>query len=77
MQRRAVELGLGGWVRNLRDGGVEAVFAGPAERVARMVADCRSGPSVAQVARVDVRDASDEDLSRTRASERFSVLSTA
>lgn len=77
VQRRAVELGLGGWVRNLRDGEVEAVFCGPDERVARMIEHCREGPAHAHVTRADVRDASDDELLRTRAGERFSVLSTA
>src|SRR3954447_6013019 len=42
-------LGLGGWVRNLGDGRVEAVFEGPAAEVAQAVAWCRHGPSGAQV----------------------------
>jgi acylphosphatase len=45
-------LGLGGWVRNLGDGRVEAVFEGPAAEVARAVAWCRRGPSGAWVAEV-------------------------
>jgi acylphosphatase len=46
-------LGLGGWVRNLGDGRVEAVFEGPAAEVARAVAWCRRGPSGAWVANVE------------------------
>ena len=49
----AEQLGLGGWVRNLGDGRVEAVFEGPAAEVARAVAWCRHGPSGAWVS--DVR----------------------
>jgi acylphosphatase len=52
-QRTAVELGLSGWVRNLRDGSVEAVFEGPAENVAKMVARCATGPRGASVSRVE------------------------
>lgn len=44
---------LGGWVRNLGDGRVEAVFEGPAAEVARVVAWCRSGPPGAWVADVE------------------------
>ncbi|CAA7619709.1 acylphosphatase [Magnetospirillum sp. UT-4] len=44
--------GLDGWVRNLSDGRVEAVFSGPAERVDRMVQACRAGPPAADVKRV-------------------------
>ena len=49
---QAEALGLSGWVRNRRDGSVEAVFAGPAEVVRRMVAGCREGPAAARVTRV-------------------------
>ena len=49
---RARALGLSGWVRNRRDGSVEAVFAGPAEVVRSMVADCHDGPPAARVTRV-------------------------
>ena len=44
--------GLDGWVRNRRDGSVEAVFAGPPERVDDMVRACHSGPDAAQVSNV-------------------------
>lgn len=50
----ATRLGLDGWVRNRRDGRVEAVFAGPAETVERMLAACRSGPAAARVEAVDI-----------------------
>jgi acylphosphatase len=46
---RAASLGLTGWVRNRRDGRVEAVFEGPIEKVSRMVAWCRRGPASARV----------------------------
>jgi len=45
---------LGGFVRNLPDGRVEAVFEGPDEAVDAMVAWCRRGPRYARVVRVDV-----------------------
>jgi acylphosphatase len=48
-RRTAQELGLAGWVRNLPDGGVEAVFEGPAEGVAHAVAWARVGPTRALV----------------------------
>jgi acylphosphatase len=40
---------LEGWVRNRRDGSVEALFAGPEDVVSEMVARCRRGPSSARV----------------------------
>jgi acylphosphatase len=46
--------GLDGWVRNLRDGRVEAVFAGPAARVDDMLAACRQGPPAAEVEDVSI-----------------------
>jgi acylphosphatase len=49
---QAGRLGLGGWVRNLGDGRVEAVFEGPAAEVAQAVAWCRRGPSGAWVSEV-------------------------
>ena len=51
--RRARELGLRGWVRNCRDGTVEAALFGEAEAVRAMVARCRRGPPIARVEAVD------------------------
>jgi acylphosphatase len=44
-----------GWVRNLRDGRVEAVFEGEREQVEEMVKFCREGPPGARVTDVDVK----------------------
>jgi acylphosphatase len=52
--RRAAELGLSGWVRNLPDGRVEAVFEGPKPSVDSLVAWCHEGPPFAAVDGVDV-----------------------
>ncbi len=49
---RAEALGLTGWVRNRRDGMVEAVLAGPAVTVEAMLAECGVGPRAAEVSRV-------------------------
>ena len=46
---QAAALALDGWVRNRRDGGVEAVFAGPSDAVADMLRRCRRGPTFARV----------------------------
>jgi len=48
-RRLALQLGLVGWVRNRRDGSVEAVFSGPGDGVAEMLERCRQGPTDAQV----------------------------
>jgi acylphosphatase len=52
--RRAQAAGLGGTVRNLPDGRVEAVFEGPSDSVDALVAWCEHGPSSAHVRRVRV-----------------------
>lgn len=67
--------GLEGWVRNRRDGSVEAVFAGAETIVAEMLLACRRGPTLA---RVDVVDESslEDALSLRRAGEAFSLLET-
>jgi acylphosphatase len=51
---QARELGLDGWVRNRRDGSVEAMAFGPAERVDELIARCRIGPPAAVVEAVEV-----------------------
>jgi acylphosphatase len=50
----AVHEGLYGWVRNLADGRVEAVFEGEADRVDRMIAWCHQGSPGSRVERVEV-----------------------
>lgn len=52
--QEAAARGLDGWVRNRRDGSVEAVFAGPAEMVEDMLRACHEGPDAARVADVAV-----------------------
>jgi acylphosphatase len=54
--------GLGGFVRNLPDGRVEAVFEGPDEAVDAMVAWCHHGPRHARVTSVDVTREDPEGL---------------
>jgi len=53
-QEEARRTGIDGWVRNLPDGAVEAVFEGEAAGVEQLVAYCRRGPPWAEVTRVDV-----------------------
>ena len=55
-RRRAEELGVGGFVRNLPDGRVEAAFEGPDQAVDDAVAWCREGPPWARVESVEVGD---------------------
>ncbi len=69
----ARELGLAGWVRNRRDGSVEAVFAGPRETVTKIIDACRQGPYGAHVTGIEQRPGSLDGLT----GEGFSVLPTA
>jgi len=51
----AESLGINGWVRNLSDGRVEALFEGEKEQVEEGIEFCRRGPSGAYVQSIDVR----------------------
>jgi acylphosphatase len=53
-KRAADRFGVCGWVRNLKDGTVEAVFEGEQDPVDAVLAWCRQGPSHANVADVKV-----------------------
>jgi acylphosphatase len=53
-ERVAAELGLDGWVRNRRDGSVEALFSGRPDDVAQMLERCRDGPRAAEVTAVRI-----------------------
>ncbi len=72
----ALELGVEGWVRNCRDGSVEAVLAGSEEVVLTMIELCRNGPPGAHVAAIDQREAGAAELALRRPGELFSVLAT-
>jgi acylphosphatase len=54
VEQTAIGLGLDGWVRNRRDGGVEASLAGPRDAVDEMVRRCHTGPPAARVAMVKI-----------------------
>ncbi|MGE0357487.1 MAG: acylphosphatase [Burkholderiales bacterium] len=56
LEREARRLGLAGWVRNRRDGTVEAVVQGHAPAVEALVAWAHRGPPSARVARVEVTE---------------------
>lgn len=55
--RQAHALRVKGWVRNQWDGSVEALFEGPEDKVAEMIAWCHRGPMQAAVTSVEVEDA--------------------
>jgi acylphosphatase len=74
VEHEALRRGLEGWVRNCRDGSVEAVLAGDADAVAAMIEASRRGPHSARVDMLDQRAGSEDDLKSRRAGELFSVL---
>jgi acylphosphatase len=53
-----------GWVRNRRDGTVEAVFIGESEAISAMIAECRQGPALSDVRDVLVTDYLGPELTR-------------
>ncbi len=61
LHAEAVALGLDGWVRNRRDGSVEALFSGRIEAVEALTAWAHRGPPTARVDRVLCNDEPDAD----------------
>jgi len=57
LRREALARGCTGWVRNRRDGSVEALVAGEADAVEAVIAWSRRGPPAAQVSGVVVEPA--------------------
>jgi acylphosphatase len=76
VEYQATAAHLEGWVRNRRDGSVEAVFAGSPKIAAEMVALCRHGPPSAKVEAVLNEPTNDDLLGMRHAGEAFSVLPT-
>lgn len=72
IEKNADMLGLAGWVRNRRDGSVEAMFAGPDGNVDEMLQRCKDGPQHANVQKVAIIK---EDCGRF--SDAFDILPTA
>ena len=62
-RQNAENLNINGWVRNRRDGKVEAVLQGSPENVEEMIARMKQGPSSARVDDVEIREApADEEF---------------
>ena len=72
----AGSLGLEGWVRNRKDGTVEAVVAGSAAALDKFVAECRRGPTVARVESIDVKPGTVEQLAIRPAGAKIAILNT-
>ena len=54
-KKKALELGLTGYAKNLSDGSVEVVAEGLGERLKRLVEFCRKGPERAEVSEVEAK----------------------
>ena len=76
VEHQALRHGVEGWVRNRRDGSVEAVFAGLAPAVEAMIAECRVGPRHGKVDALDQREAASDELALRKPDELFSFLHT-
>jgi acylphosphatase len=58
VERKATSLGLCGWVRNRKDGSVEAIFSGEAASVNAILTACHRGPRLAMIEEVRVTERS-------------------
>lgn len=76
VEREAIRLGIFGWVRNRRDGTVEAVFSGTEEQIEAMLKAAKQGPPASKVERLESTQASAAELALVRTGERFSTLPT-
>ena len=76
VEYEALRRGIEGWVRNRRDGTVEALFAGSVNSVNEMIETCRHGSLPAHVDAIDQRDGTQDELKARAPGELFSVLRT-
>jgi acylphosphatase len=76
IEEEALKLGIEGWVRNRRDGSVEALFFGPADRMATMVAISRRGPPASRVDALEQREGRPDEFDLRQPGDLFSVLPT-
>lgn len=57
-RQKAEQIGITGWVRNTRDGCVEAIFEGEENCVKEMIEWCHRGPPLAKIENVEVKNQS-------------------
>ncbi len=61
-RKNAENLGVTGWVKNLSDGRVEAVFQGSEEQIEELIQRCKKGPVASYVQNIEVeKDSGEED----------------
>jgi acylphosphatase len=76
VEHEAARRRLYGWVRNRRDGTVEAVFSGSPADVEDMVGACRKGPWGAHVDAIDQREARSDEIALPGQGATFAILPT-
>jgi len=76
VEYQAIQSDLAGWVRNRRDGSVEALFAGSEKSVKSVIEACRVGPLPAHVDTLDQREGTEDELKLRAPGDLFSVLAT-
>src|SRR6478609_495270 len=76
VEDEAARTGVEGWVRNRRDGTVEAVFAGDPKAVEDTIAACRKGSYAARVDGIEARDGREDELALRGDKNKFAVLQT-
>jgi acylphosphatase len=77
VEDEAARTGVEGFVRNRRDGTVEAIFAGDVKAVEDTIVACRKGSYAARVDGIEVRDGTAGDLALRGDKDKFAVLPTA
>jgi len=60
-KEKALEKGVKGWVKNLPDGRVEAVFEGDREKVNQLIEFCHEGPEHAEVKNIEIQEQQYQD----------------
>lgn len=60
VKSKAKNLNIKGWVKNLPDGGVEAMFVGERSNIEKMIEFCRKGPFLAEVKGVEIKELPDQ-----------------
>ena len=76
VEHAALRHGVEGWVRNRRDGSVEAVFAGSTDQMRAVTDACRRGPPGARVDALEEEAAGEELLAQRAPGDLFSMLRT-
>ena len=73
---KAVALDVEGWVRNRKNGAVEAVVAGEAQNVDRLIDTCWKGPPACRVETIEPSETNEEMLSNRPKGKKFTMLPT-